>query len=177
MLTNVAYAIPTHHFYEPKHRKLSECEELITRLRKDSKQRLAVGIHEANHYLTAKKLGLQPRYGGSAIEHICETDQWVCTFGQTQVPIEEYQKLTIEQTAEFLVAGSVAERVILGFAPDETSQSDYEALIFSGRGKPSDLIWLWKKTLEAQRRLIHAGARYESEIFGIDRSVRASPIQ
>src|SRR6266404_1828177 len=109
MLANVQYAMPPHKLNNPRHKKLDEAENMIQKLRADSRQRLAVAVHEAGHGIAAEQLGLPAWYDGSTIEHVMETDQWIVCFGRTQFPINCYLRLTAEQRARLAVAGRVAE--------------------------------------------------------------------
>jgi len=108
--------MPSHKLNNPRHKKLDEAEQMIQKLRSDSRQRLAVAIHEAGHSLAAEQIGIPSWYDGSAIEHVKESDAWIVTFGRTQVPIKCYQRLTVEQMARLAVAGRVAELALLGSA-------------------------------------------------------------
>jgi len=174
----VQYRCPSHKAFPPRHKKLVEAEEMIQKMRLNSKHRLQVAIHEANHSLVAKSFGLETTYGGQAIEHVRETDQWIVVFGRVEVPAREYQKLTVEQMAQFNLAGRVAEIVLLGNAPLETSQLDCESFIYCGKDLPSRLLLKWKLTeermirdlranLAAQQAIVHEAAVFEQQIFGI----------
>jgi hypothetical protein len=175
MLPQVAYVCPPHKLNNPRHKNLDKAERMIQKLRSDSRQRLAVAIHEAGHGIVAEQLGLPSWYDGSAIEHVKETDEWIATFGRTQVPIKCYLRLSAEQMARFAVAGRVAEIILLGSAPLETSECDFESFIFSGKGRPSELIALWKRTeqmlrefradINLQRAIVHEAAVFESQVF------------
>ena len=70
----VAYLFPSQKLCKPRHPKIAEAEKEISRMRCSSKQKLATAIHEGNHFLTAKRFGLNPKYDGQAIEHVKETD-------------------------------------------------------------------------------------------------------
>jgi hypothetical protein len=176
MLCDVQYLMPVHKLNNPRHKKLDEAEKMIQKLRSDSRQRLAVAIHEAGHGITAERLGLPFWYDGSAIEHIKETDEWVVCFGRTQVPINCYRRLNAQQMARLAVAGRVAEIVLLGSAPSETSESDFEQFIQSGKGSTSELISIWKRTEEQmlselradinlQRAIVHEAAVFEQRVW------------
>jgi hypothetical protein len=178
MLANVQYVMPSHKLNSPRHKKLDEAERAIQKLRSDSRQRLAVAIHEAGHGITAEQLGLPAWYDGEAIEHIRNTDEWVVAYGRTQVPIKCYQRLNVEQMARFAVAGRVAELVLLGSAPPETSECDFEQFIRSGKDglPPSELIGIYKTAEERmmkelrgsvnlQRAIVHEAAIFEQRIW------------
>jgi len=156
--------------------KLDQAETMIQKLRSDSRQRLATAIHEAGHSLVAGQIGIPSWYDGSAIEHVMESDAWIVTFGRTQVPIKCYQRLTAEQMARLAVAGRVAETVLLGAEPIESSECDFESFLLSGKGRPSELIAIWKRAEEQlvkefradinlQRAIVHEAAIFESQIF------------
>jgi vacuolar-type H+-ATPase subunit H len=174
MLVNVEYAMPSHKLNNPRHKKLDEAERLIQKLRSDSRQRLATAIHEAGHGITAALLGLPAWYDGSAIEHVKETDEWVVCFGRTQVPINCYLRLNADQMARLAVA--VAEMVLLGSAPSETSECDFESFLLNGKGKASELIGIYKTAEEQmmkelhgsvnlQRAIVHEAAVFEQRIW------------
>ena len=176
MLPEVAYIMPSHKLNNPRHKKLDEAETLIQKLRSDSRRRLRVAVHEAGHGIVAEQLGLPAWYSGSAIQHVKETDEWIVAFGQTRFPVVCYSRLNAEQTARFAVAGRVAEIVLLGSAPTETSECDFESFIYSGKGRPSELIGTWKRieetmlkelqnNLEAQRSIVHEAERFERQIW------------
>jgi hypothetical protein len=177
MLANVEYAMPSRKLNNPQHEKLDEAEKMIQKLRADLRRRLAVAIHEAGHGIVAEQLGLPAWYNGSAIEHVKETtDEWIVCFGRTQVPINCYLRLNAQQKARLAVAGRVAEIVLLGSAPNETSQSDFEQFISSGKGRPSELIAIWKRTEEQmlselradinlQRAVVHEAAVFEQRVW------------
>ncbi len=185
LLKDVDYVMPGHANFSPRHKKLAEAEKLISDMRASSKHRLTVGIHEAGHFETAQKLGIAAAYAGPMIEHIRESDCWIVGFGRTQIAKEDWAKLTAEQAAEFCVSGRVAEIVLLNDAPIETSQVDFEDFIYSGKGRPSHLALIYKQAeerltrelrsdLTAQQSIVRAGARFESQIFGVDRSIKAA---
>jgi hypothetical protein len=176
MLPNCQYVMLAHKLNNPRHKKLDEAERLIQKLRSDSRQRLATAIHEAGHGVTAALLGLPAWYDGSAIEHVKETDEWIVCFGRTQVPIRCYLRLNDEHKARLAVAGRVAELVLLGSAPTETSETDFEQFIQSGKGSTSELISVWKQTEEQmlnelrvdvnlQRAIVHEAAIFEQRVW------------
>jgi hypothetical protein len=57
----VAHLFPSHKLCKPRHPKIAEAEKEISRMRCSSKQKLATAIHEGNHFLTAKRFGLNPK--------------------------------------------------------------------------------------------------------------------
>ena len=176
MLPNVQYFMPAHKLNNPRHKKLDEAETMIEKLRSDSRQRLSVAIHEAGHSLVAEQIGIPSWYGGPAIEHVKESDTWIVAFGRTQVPINCYLRLNVEQMARFAVAGRVAEIVLLGSAPTETSECDFEQFISSGKDSPSELIAIWKKaeeqllselsnSIKGQQAVIYEAQRFEQNVW------------
>jgi hypothetical protein len=177
LLDGVSYVMPHHARFSPRHKKLEEAETRVQCLRSDSRQRLAVALHEANHKIVAEQLGLTATYAGPAIEHFRDSNSWLVSLGRTFVLSDEYERLSVEQAARFHVAGRVAETVLLGSALNEPSEeSDCEQFIYSGRGNPSQLIAIWKRTeetmlqelqndLEAQRRIVYEAQKCEQEIF------------
>jgi hypothetical protein len=176
MLANVHYSMPAHKLNNPRHKKLDEAEKLIQKPRSDSRQRLAVAIHEAGHGIAAEQLGLPAWYDGSAIQHVKETDEWIVSFGRTQVPINCYLRLTAEQMARLAVAGRVAEIVLLGSAPNETSECDFESFLLNGKGKASELIGIYKAAedrmmkelrgnVNLQRAIVHEAAIFEQRVW------------
>lgn len=176
MLDQVDYICPPHKLLNPRHTKLDEAETLIKKLRSDSRQRLAVAVHEAGHGIAAEQLGLPAWYDGSAIEHVKETDEWIVCFGRTQVPIQCYLRLSAEQMARLAVAGRVAEIVLLGSAPNETSECDFESFLLNSKGKASELIGIYKAAEERmmkelrgnvnlQRAIVHEAAIFEQRVW------------
>jgi hypothetical protein len=176
MLPEVAYIMPPHKLNNPRHKKLDEAEKMIQKLRSDSRQRLAVAIHEAGHGIVAEQLGMPAWYDGSAIEHVKESDEWIVSFGRTQVPIGCYLRLNVEQMARFAAAGVAAETVLLGSEPSPTADSDFESFIQSSKCPPSESIGIykavqeqmlneWRNDLETQRRIVHEGAVFERQVW------------
>ena len=99
-----------------------------------------------------------------------------CDFWPNAVPIQCYQRLNDEQKARFAVAGRVAEIILLGSAPTETSECDFESFILSGKGNASELIGIWKKAEEQmlselradinlQRAIVHKAAVFEQRVW------------
>jgi hypothetical protein len=191
LLPNVIYKFPEHKLYEPRHRGIAEAEQLIVNLRaptrEGTRQRLAVSIHEAGHKLEFQKFGISTTYLGQGIYHVRDQDRFLVAFGQVGCPDEQHSKLSVLQFARCIVAGRVAEKVILGKAPTETSECDYEDFVGSGRNgsRKSQLILVWKLTEEKmldelhsdiawQQKIIHEAARFEAQVFGLDRSVKAA---
>ena len=189
LLPNVTYNFPEHKLNTPRHPKIAEAERLILKLRSPTRegirQRLAVGIHEAGHKLEFQKFGIPTTYLGQGIYHLREQDRFLVAFGQVGCPVDECKKLSAVQFARCLVAGRVAEKVIFGSAPDETSECDYEDFVGSGKDglRRSQLTFLWKLTEEkmldelradiaSQQQIVHEAACFESEIFGTERSVK-----
>jgi len=191
LLPNVTYKFPEHKLNTPRHPKIAEAERLILKLRsatrEGARQRLAVSIHEAGHKLEFQKFGIPTTYLGPGIYHLREKDRFLVAFGQIGCPDEEYKKLSAAQFARCLAAGRVAEKVILGSAPTETSECDFEDFVGSGKDglRRSQLILFWKFAEEEmlyelhadiawQHKIIHEAARFERQIFGSDRSVKAA---
>ena len=67
-------------------------------------------------------------------------------------------------------------------APPETSEPDFDQFVFSGRGKPSQLITLWKFTEEElekemradiawQQQLVHEAAIFQQQIAVTDQQI------
>jgi len=183
LLPNVIYNFPEHKLREPRHRGIAEAERLILKLRaptrEGNRQRLAVSIHEAAHKLAMQKLEIATSYAGQSIHHCCETDRFLAVFGAVFADDSAVQTLSAEQLAAVSVAGHVAERVLLGEAPAETWEPDYEDFLASGRDglRRSQLILVWKLAEEQmldklrpdiawQQEIIHEAARFERQIFG-----------
>ena len=191
LLPNVIYRFPEHKLCEPRHRGIAEAERLILKLRaptrEGSRQRLAVSIHEAAHKLTMQKLGIATSYAGQSIHHCCETDRFLTVFGAVAADESAVQTLTAEQLAAVSIAGHVAERVLLGEAPAETWEPDHEEFVSSDKDglRRSQLILVWKLAEEKmldelrpdiawQQKIIHEAARFEAQVFDLDRSVNAA---
>ena len=192
LLPNVVYSFPEHKLREPRDPKIAEAERQILKLRsftrEGARERLALGVHEAGHKLVLQKLGVETHYAGQSIHHFRETDRFLPVFGAVLFEEEAIQKLSAEQFAAVSVAGQVAERTILGYAPPESFNCDYENFVGSGKDglRRSQLILLWKQTEERmlaelgadvqwQQRIVHEAARFEAQIFGLDRSVKTFP--
>jgi len=176
MLKDVDYFSAPGQLFDVNADKLAEAERMIDAVRASSKERLRVAIHEANHKLEAKKLGMAASYGGPSIEHEPITNRWIIGFGRTEVRTGDYLRLSTEEMGRYNLAGRVAETVLLGGSPIDTSQPDFEAFIYSGRGKPSELTLLWKELeegmvrelrsdLAAQQQIIHEAETFQREIF------------
>jgi hypothetical protein len=184
-MTPVSYKLPDQ-LTDARFKTLLKAQSLVQSVRTDSRKRLCTAIHEAGHFRKAQQFGLTPRYVGQAIEYVSDTDGWITRFGAVQVPLYPYLELTLEQMADFHVAGKVVEIALLGVSPDKASvgsQSDYEQFIYSGFAGVSELILAWKRAEESaiqelradlgsQQAIIHESARAEQSIFGPDQSIR-----
>lgn len=184
-LPEIVFKIPTHKLYPPKFPAIAEAEKEITRVLSDPRGRLALSYHEASHALQYRKLGIETKYAGPTVLHDCPTDTFSAFFGAVQVRDTDYLKLAEcpEQFAKVLVAGEVAELVLLGKTDPGTSDGDFSDFLLFAKGKASHLVWIWKKAkeeslqelaadLEQQRAIIHEAELFHQTILGADPSVR-----
>jgi hypothetical protein len=185
MVFSIRYEIPTHRLFPPRHPMVAEAEKEITRFVSDPRKRLALSYHEAAHAIQFRRFGIETKYSGPAVTHECSTDSYGASYGSVCVRDSDYLKLaeTPERLARVLVAGKTAELVLIGKTDEGTSDSDFENFLLFSKGKPHELILLWKRTEEShlaelsadlnqQKEIVHNAARFEQEIFGSDRSVR-----
>jgi len=187
MLPAIEYAMPSHKLYPPRHKKITEAEQEITRSLSNPRGRLSLSYHEAAHALEYRKLGIETKYGGPIVFHDCPTDTFSACYGSVQVRDTDYLRLAAEpeKLARVLVAGRVAELVLMGKTDEGTSDGDFSDFLLFAKGKPSELILIWKRAeehyfkdlsadLSQQREIVHEAAIFESAIFGIDRTIRES---
>jgi|SRR6267154_1659774 len=185
MVYSIQYELPSHKLFPPKHRKVIEAEKEIARVLADPGERLAVSYHEAAHALNFRRFGIETRYGGPSVLHDCYTDVYSVSYGSAIVRDTDYLKLaeTPEQLARVLVAGRVAEDVLMG-STVPTENNDFADFLRFAQGKgTTELIGIWKRVeeeysrelsadLNQQREIVHEAARFEEQICGADRSVR-----
>src|SRR6267143_84517 len=185
VLPEIQYEMPAHKTYPPKFPAIAEAEKKITRFLSDPRGRLALSYHEASHALQYRKLGIETKYAGPTVFHDCASDTFSACYGAVQVRDADYLKLANEpdKFAKVLVAGRLAELVLMGRTDPGTSDGDFSDFLIFAKGQPSHLIWIWKKAkeeffkelsvdLNQQREIIHEAERFSEEILGMDRSVR-----
>jgi hypothetical protein len=164
-------------FHKRSMTQVEEAKREIIRKLSNPRERLAICYHEAAHGLQFQRFGASPIYFGPAVGHIKETNEFVCVFGSVGVLTQAYQSLSAEQLASVAVAGVAAETVLIGDADPEAASLDFENFIQSGKGKPSDLVLLWKQAeqtaveelktnLNRQKEIVHEGGRVEVTLFG-----------
>ncbi len=184
MVCSIKYDLPTHRLFPPKHKKVIEAERTISRAVSNPRERLSIAVHEASHALVFRKFGIGVRYGGPEINHDCPTDIYSVTYGTAQVRDKDYLRLAAnpENFARVLVAGAVAERVLMGHVI--SSCSDFEDFLRFAKGKSTaDIIGIWKaveedycrelsRDLNQQREIVHEAEIFHQTIFGIDSSIR-----
>jgi len=185
MVYSIHYELPSHRLFPPKHRKIIDAEKEVARVLADPRERLAVSYHEAAHALNFRKFGIETLYGGPSVLHECCTDVYSVSYGSAMVRDMDYLKLaeTSERLARVLVAGAVAESVLLSSSVSLES-NDFADFLRFARGKgTAELIGIWKRVeedyirelsadLNQQREIVHEAARFEEQICGTDRSVR-----
>ena len=185
MVYSIQYELPSHKLFPPKHRKVIEAEKEIVRVLADPRERLSVSYHEAAHALNFRKFGIETRYGGPSVLHDCCTDLYSVSYGSAMVRDTDYLKLaeSSERLARVLVAGRVAESVLLGSSVS-LENNDFADFLQFARGKgTAELIGIWKRVeeeysrelsadLNQQREIVHEAARFEEQICGVDRSIR-----
>jgi hypothetical protein len=185
MVFSIRYEIPTHRLFPPRHPMVAEAEKEITRYVSDPRKRLALSYHEAAHAIQFRRFGIETKYAGPSVTHDCPTDTYAACYGSVCVRDSDYLALaeTPERLARVLVAGKTAELVLIGKTDEGTWDRDFEDFLLFSKGKPHELILLWKRTEEAyfeelsadlnqQREIVHNAAMFEKEIFGSDCSVR-----
>jgi len=185
MLPSIEYAMPSHKLYPPKFPAIAEAENEIARVLSDPRGRLALSYHEAAHAIQFKRLGIETKFSGPAVFHDCFTDSFSACYGAVAVRDADYLQLAAEpeKLARVLVAGRVAELVLMGKTDDGSSDGDLSDFLLFTKGKPHELILIWKRAeeqylqelsadLNLQRQIVHIAALFEEEIFGTDRSVR-----
>ena len=190
MVYSIRYELPSHRLFPPKHRKVIEGEKEITRVLADPRERLTVSYHEAAHALNFRKFGIETRYGGPSVLHDCHMDLYSVSYGSAMVRDTDYLKLaeTSERLARVLVAGTVAESVLLGSSVSLENNDFADFLRFARGNGTAELIGIWKRVeeeytrelsadLEQQRAIVHEAAIFENEICGMDRSVREASVR
>jgi hypothetical protein len=179
MLPEIQYEMPTHKLFPPRHPKIAEAEKELAKFLSDPR--------EGAHAVQYRKLGIEYAFGGPSVVHDCPTDTFSVSFGTTQIPDRDYLKLAAEhpeKLAKVLVAGRVAEQVLMGESDPSTSESDFSDFLYFGKGESkAELVLLWKQAeeqylrelsadLNEQEEIIHEAARYTEKIFGLDQSVK-----
>jgi hypothetical protein len=190
MLPAITYAMPSHKTYPPKFPAIVEAETEILKCLSDPRGRLALSYHEASHAIQFRRFGLETAFSGPTVFHDCATDSFSACYGAVQVRDADYLKLAQEpeKFAKVLVAGRVAELVLMGKTDEGSSDGDFSDFLLFSKGKPHELILIWKRAeeeylrelsadLNQQREIVHLAALFEEEIFGTDRSVREAPSQ
>ncbi len=176
--------MPSHKLYPPKFAAIVEAEKEITRFLSDPRGRLSLSYHEAAHAIQFRRFGIETKFSGPAVSHDCPTDTFSACYGAVQVRDADYLRLAAEpeKLARVLVAGRVAELVLMGKTDEGTSDGDFSDFLLFAKGKPSELILIWKRAeeqyfkdlsadLTQQREIVHEAAVFQSEIFGIDRTI------
>jgi len=189
MLPEISYEMPTHKLFPPRQPRITEAEKELTRVLSDPRERLALSFHEGAHAVQYRKLGIEYAFGGPSVVHDCPTDTFSVSFGSTQVRDRDYLKLAAEhpeKLARVLVAGRVAELVLMGKSDHWTSENDFSDFIYFAKGESkAKLVLLWKETeeqylrelsedLNQQKEIVHEAARYSEKVFGADSSVRGA---
>jgi hypothetical protein len=188
MLPRIDYSeMPAHKLFPPRHPKIAEAEKAIAEMVSDPRGRLLTAIHEAGHAVQYRKLGIAYAFGGPSVFHDCSTDTFFSSCGSTQIRDKDFLKLAAEdpeKLAKVLVAGRVAERVLMGVDNLYHSEMDFSDFIYFAKGRSkSELVLLWKQTeeeyfremsedLNEQKEIVHEAARFSEKIFGVDPSVR-----
>src|SRR5258705_4917918 len=116
MLPAITYAMPSHKTFPPKFAEITEAEKKISQCLSDSRGRLALSYHEAAHALNYKRFGIETKYTGPTVFHDCLSDTFSACYGAVAVRDAEYLRLAAEpeKLARVLVAGEVAELVLMG---------------------------------------------------------------
>jgi len=184
-LPEIFFDMPSHKLLPPKFAAIVEAEKEITRFLSDPCGRLALSYHESAHAIQFRRFGVETKYSGPVVSHDCPTDKFTACYGAVQVRDADYLRLAAEpeKLARVLVAGEIAEIVLIGKTDEGTADSDLSDFLIFAKGRPSELLLVWKRTREAylrelsadlnqQREIVHLAALFEEEIFGTDRSVR-----
>src|SRR6266436_8063755 len=174
MLPAIEYAMPSHKLYPPKFAAIVEAEKEITRFLSDPRGRLSLSYHEAAHAIQFRRFGIETKFSGPAVSHDCPTDTFSACYGAVQVRDADYLRLAAEpeKLARVLVAGEVAELVLMGQVSPGGSDGDFSDFLLFAKGEASHLIYIWKKAregylqelsadLEQQRAIVHEAAIFE----------------
>jgi hypothetical protein len=179
MIPEIRYVMPEHKRRSPKIPEIEAGEIEIHRSLSNDRGKLALSYHEAGHCLQFRKHGINTKYLGPAITHDCPTDAYFVRYGSVQVKYRDYLQLASENPDAFLrtlVAGEVAEHVLMGEVDPEASESDLLDYLKHARSPRVVAIWEWKQArenyfreltadLNAQRDIIHEAQRFRAEIF------------
>jgi hypothetical protein len=190
MIPQIIYAMPEHKRRSPKIPEIEVGEIEIHRSLSSGRGKLALSYHEANHCLQFRKHGIETKYLGPAITHDCPTDTYFARYGSVQVKYRDYLRLALEDPDAFLktlVAGEVAELVLIGEVDPEASESDLLDYLKHARSPRVVAIWEWKQArenyfeelsadLNQQRDIVHEAERFRTEIFSETlESVKSDP--
>lgn len=184
MVPKIQYLMAPHKLNTPKIPEIEAGEKEIHRSLSNDRGKLALSYHEAGHCLQFRKHGIETKYLGPAITHDCPTDTYFVRYGSVRVRYRDYLNLAAENPDAFLkmlVAGEVAEHVLMGTVDPEASESDLQDFLKHSHGRhvpgqTAYLILLWKQArekyfrelsadLEQQRDIIHEAQRFRAEIF------------
>lgn len=192
MIPEIAYVMPEHKRRSPKIAEIEEGEIEIHRSLSSSRGKLALSYHEAAHAIQFRKHGIKTKYLGPAITHDCPTDTYYACYGSVQVKYRDYLQLSSENPDGFLralVAGAVAELVLMGEVDPEASDSDFTDYLKHSHWPLHTAIWDWKNAredyfreltadLNQQRDIVHEAQRFRAEIFSETvESVKSNPRQ
>jgi hypothetical protein len=191
MIPPITYALPEHKRNTPKIPEIEAGEIEIHRSLPSNRGKLALSYHEAAHALHFKRNGIQTKCLGPAITHDCPTDSYFACYGSVQVKYRDYLRLALEDPDAFLktlVAGEVAELVLIGKVDPGASESDLMDYLKHARSAKPVAIWEWKQAresyfqeltadLEKQKEIVHEAERFRTEIFSdISESVKTKSV-